>query len=183
MAATSVGWRTDRHIARLASVLTVGVALMVCDLASASAQTPASIDLGRRLYQEKANCGFCHGWAGDGAGDPHSPGAGANLRATQLDRELLDEVIRCGRPNTAMPRFFAFAWTKGDECYGMVDTDLGAPIPATAGNTLQKREINAVLDYLFADVVGKGTPTPEECDKFFGGKAPLCDQMRNAKRF
>jgi len=49
---------------------------------SAAAQTPAAgdIGLGKRLYQDKATCGFCHGWSGDGAGDPQSPGKAANLR-------------------------------------------------------------------------------------------------------
>src|SRR6516162_8785267 len=39
----------------------------------AGAQTPGDVGLGKRLYQEKATCGFCHGWSGDGAGDPQSP--------------------------------------------------------------------------------------------------------------
>jgi mono/diheme cytochrome c family protein len=164
-----------RHVAT-ASV--VAVVLMTLAAAQATAQQSNLIDFGRRLYQEKANCGFCHGWSGDGAGDPHSPGIAANLRTTAMDRDALEEVIRCGRPGTAMPRYFQFAWSKGDECFGMVESELGAPIPGPAGNTLQRREINAVLDYLFADVIGKGKPTAEECDRFFGGKAILCDQMR-----
>lgn len=160
-----------------AAALTMTVVALIGS-AAAWAQQSNMIDFGRRLYQEKANCGFCHGWSGDGAGDPHSPGIAANLRTTPLDREALEEVIRCGRPGTAMPRYFQFAWSKGDECFGMVESELGAPIPTPAGNTLQKREINAVLDYLFADVIGKGKPTAEECDRFFGGKGRLCDQMR-----
>ena len=65
-----------------------------------SAQTPAAgdIGLGKRLYQDKATCGFCHGWSGDGAGDPQSPGKAANLRETKLDHDQLVEVILLWRP-------------------------------------------------------------------------------------
>ncbi len=70
----------------------------------AAAQTAGDIGMGKRLYQEKATCGFCHGWSGDGAGDPQSPGKAANLRETKLDHDQLVEVIRCGVPGgTAMP--------------------------------------------------------------------------------
>ena len=151
--------------------------------ASAWAQaTSASIDFGKRLYQEKATCGFCHGWAGDGGGDPHSPGAGANLRKTQLDRDGIYEVVRCGRPNTAMPHFDQFAWTKGEECYGMTEADIGKDMPPPPTASLQKREINAVLDYLFAKVVGKGEPTYQECIDYFGTAKPQarCEEMKAA---
>src|SRR5215471_20141537 len=49
----------------------------------------------RRLYFEKANCDYCHGWAGDGAGQGQAP-AGANLRETRLNRDQLVMVISCG---------------------------------------------------------------------------------------
>jgi mono/diheme cytochrome c family protein len=51
---------------------------------------------GRRLFLEKADCQYCHGWAGDGAGGGQSPGGAANLRKSQLDRATLITVIRCG---------------------------------------------------------------------------------------
>ena len=72
----------------LTAALTLALAL------PAAAQTASDIGLGKRLYQEKATCGFCHGWSGDGAGDPHSPGKAANLRETKLDHDQLIEVIR-----------------------------------------------------------------------------------------
>ena len=63
-------------------------------MTTAAAQTPGDITVGKRLYQDKATCGFCHGWSGDGAGDPHSPGKAANLRETKLDHDQLVEVVR-----------------------------------------------------------------------------------------
>src|ERR1700726_95867 len=92
----------------LASALALVLAL------PAAAQTPAGADiaLGKRLYQAKATCGFCHGWSGDGAGDPLSEGKAANLRETKLDHDQLVETVRCGVPGgTAMPHFDKFAWT------------------------------------------------------------------------
>src|SRR2546428_178586 len=55
-------------------------------LASAVAQ---DFDRGRRLFLEKADCAYCHGWAGDGAGQGQSPGGAANLRRSQLQRDQL----------------------------------------------------------------------------------------------
>ena len=68
-------------------VLAAGLALA----SSVEAQTPTTgdIGLGKRLYQDKATCGFCHGWSGDGAGDPQSPGKAANLRESKLDHDQL----------------------------------------------------------------------------------------------
>src|SRR5437763_13567799 len=61
------------------------------------------VSFGERLFQDKADCAFCHGPQGDGRGDPRSPGKAANLRTTILKREHLIEVITCGRPRTEMP--------------------------------------------------------------------------------
>ena len=35
---------------------------------------------GRRLFLDKAQCSYCHGWAGDGNGEPRSPGRAPSLR-------------------------------------------------------------------------------------------------------
>jgi mono/diheme cytochrome c family protein len=70
-----------------------------------SAARADDVALGRRVYHDKAQCAYCHGWAGDGAGDPQSSGAAANLRESPLTRAQLIEVIACGVPGKAMPRF------------------------------------------------------------------------------
>jgi len=126
----------------------------------ASAQSAGDIGLGKRLYQDKATCGFCHGWSGDGAGDPHSPGKAANLRETKLDHDQLIEVIRCGVPGgTAMPHFDKFAWTKGEECFGMTEAEVGDKKPPAPTAGLQKREIEAVVAYIEAKRLGPMTTT------------------------
>ena len=83
-------------------ILTVAAAALVLLTGAASAQ---DVSFGERLYQEKADCQFCHGPDGDGRGDPRSPGKAPDLRKTILQREQLIEVISCGRPGTEMPHF------------------------------------------------------------------------------
>lgn len=126
---------------------------------------------GRRIYQEKADCAYCHGWAGDGAGQGQSPGGAANLRRSQLDRESLITVISCGVPGTPMPHFDEQAY--GDtRCYGMSEADIGSrkpPYPPSV--TLHRREIEALADYLRAKVIGRGPITREECLEYFGERA------------
>jgi mono/diheme cytochrome c family protein len=68
-----------------------------------TAQPADNSAYGRRLYHDKAQCSFCHGWAADGSGEPQSNGGAANLRQSFLNRDQLVEVISCGRPGTPMP--------------------------------------------------------------------------------
>src|SRR5262249_57232259 len=83
----------------------------------AAAQTAGDIALGKRLYQARAECGHCHGWSGDGAGDPLSPGQAANLRETKLDHDQLVETIRCGVVGgTAMAHFDKLPRAQGGDC-------------------------------------------------------------------
>jgi hypothetical protein len=110
---------------------------------------------GQRLFQDKADCQFCHGIDGDGRGDPRSPGAAANLHKTIFNREQLIEVIACGRRGTEMPHFDKYAY-EDKSCYGRTSADLGADTPHDPHSTsLTRHEIEAVADYIFAKFVGK----------------------------
>ena len=147
---------------------------------SASAQDYSQ---GRRVFLEKADCQYCHGWAGDGAGDPLSPGKAANLRETKLDHDQLVETIRCGVPGgKAMPHFDRFAWTEGENCFGMTAADVDDKKPTGPTAYLSKREIEAIVAYLEAKVIGKGPPTVADCEEFFGAGSPLCQQMAGGRR-
>jgi mono/diheme cytochrome c family protein len=140
--------------------------------AADAAPAQAQIRVGRELFKSKAQCQFCHGWAGDGAGEAHSPGGAANLRKTALSRAQLLLVIACGLPGTSMPHFDAYAYSEG-RCYGLRDT--GARIAANPPRPLQAREIAAIVDYLLADVVGRGNPTREECMEFYADAAECAE--------
>lgn len=156
----------------------VVVCAVVVQLGGGLTPSPASAQpdfaYGRRLYLEKAQCSYCHGWAADGAGEPQSNGGAANLRESKLTRDQLTEVILCGRPMTPMPRFDEDAYTD-DRCYGLTEKDLGAQVPSLPpGGTLRRREAEAVADYLLAKVIGRGKVTRAECEEAFGAGARNC---------
>lgn len=165
--------RTRSH--RYAGVLPALIAILptVTPLAAQPADPSA---YGRRLYQDKAQCPFCHGWAADGAGEPQSNGGAANLRQSFLNRDQLVEVIMCGRPGTPMPRFDEEAYTD-NRCYGVTEAEIGSQVPSLPpGATLRKREAEAIADYLLAKVIGRGQVTREECEEVFGQGARSCGQ-------
>jgi Cytochrome C oxidase, cbb3-type, subunit III len=127
---------------------------------------------GRRIFADKAQCSYCHGWAGDGAGAPQSSGGAANLRETKLNRAQLIEVISCGRPGTAMPRFDDQAYAE-KRCYGgILEAALGQDLPSLPpGSLLQGREIEALVDFLQTKIINRGPITRDECLEAFGERA------------
>ena len=148
--------------------------MMVVGSATAGAQEDFSY--ARRLYLDKAQCSYCHGWAGDGAGEGQSNGGAANLRQTRLNRAQLVMVIMCGRPGTAMPHFDESAYSD-KRCYGMTEAELGSRTPALPpGSTLQAREAEAIADYVLAKFVGRGAATRTECEESFGKGARACGE-------
>ena len=145
-------------------------------LAVATAQAQEDYTYARRLYLDKAQCSYCHGWAGDGTGEGQSNGGAANLRQTRLNRAQLITLISCGRPGTAMPHFDESAYSD-KRCYGMTEADLGPRTPPLPpGSTLQPREVEAIADYLLAKYVGRGAATRAECEEVFGKGARACGE-------
>jgi mono/diheme cytochrome c family protein len=147
-------------------------------LAIAAATLPASAQddfaVGRRIFLEKADCQYCHGWAGDGAGQGQSPGGAANLRQSRLDRDSLIMVISCGVPGRAMPHFDDQAYTD-KRCYDMTEAEIGDKVPPLPPSTsLPRREIEAVADYLLAKVIGRSEITREECAEALGPRVRSC---------
>jgi mono/diheme cytochrome c family protein len=148
--------------------------LLVAALAPAGAAADDDFAYGRRLFLDKAECAFCHGWAGDGSGHPQSPGRAANLRQSRLDRDTLVTTILCGIPGTAMPHFDELAYTD-KRCYGMTEAELGSRAPTLPpGTTLQRREVEVIADYLLARIIGRGEVTRAECLETFGADARSC---------
>jgi hypothetical protein len=143
-------------------------------------QPPSAPDIaeGMRLYQQKGNCQACHGWAGDGRkADSQMPDA-PSLRDTKLNRSGLVNAIKCGRLNSQMPAFDRFAYSDG-RCYGKTQADLKSyptrmPDPPA---TLQQREIDLLVDFLIAKVVGKGPMDRAKCVEFWGGETDACREF------
>jgi mono/diheme cytochrome c family protein len=155
-----------------------GSALLL--LIASGAMTPLSADdfsYGRRLFLDKAQCSYCHGWAGDGAGEPQSNGGAANLRGSSLARDTLIEVISCGIPGTPMPHFDELAYTD-KRCYDMTEAELGSRTPGPPhSTTLQRREIEVLADYLLAKIIRRGPVTRGECEEVFGERARSCGEI------
>jgi len=159
----------------------IGIAFAFVSILCASDVFAQDYSQGRRLFLEKADCQYCHGWAGDGAGAGQSPGGAANLRKSQLDRATLVTVIRCGVPGTAMPHFEEEAYSD-KRCYGMTEAEMGTrtpPLPPST--TLPPRDIQVLADYLLAKVIGRGPITREECFETLGERVRSCSDYPAAQ--
>jgi mono/diheme cytochrome c family protein len=172
-------WQRGREREMKSRLLTdalLALVMIVPSITPLTAQPADNSAYGRRLYHDKAQCSFCHGWAADGSGEPQSNGGAANLRQSSLNRDQLVEVISCGRPGTPMPHYDELAYTD-KRCYGVTETELGPQAPSLPpSTTLQKREMEAIADYLFAKVIGRGPVTREECEEMFGKDARSCGE-------
>src|SRR5262245_6085066 len=118
--------------------------------APAHAQDAARLAAGEAAWN-KALCLQCHGTMGEGGMGGEFP-AGPSLRTTQLNRALLTDTIRCGRPGAQMPAFLDGAYTT-IPCYGLPKGPPPAGLELTP--VLSANEIEALVDYLMAKIVGK----------------------------
>ena len=122
------------------------------------------------------SCSTCHGGFAQGGraeGDPRGP----NLRQTRLDREAVRETIACGRGE--MPYHLEGAYLEVP-CYGL---PVGNPPPEErdAGRQFSADELDALVDFLFENVVGVPL-TRQTCAVYFGGDEdyPACAQFSDA---
>ena len=156
--------------------LTVALAvLMPVAVAAQSAEEARTIEFGKEIFKTKARCQFCHKW--DGTGDQGYGGNALSLRKTELTREQLSEVVKCGRLATEMPLHDKFAYTD-KRCFGVTREQAGGDTPPDPIQFLQPSEINAVVAYIFAKVVGKGASTYEECADFWGKDTQQCEPFK-----
>jgi len=159
------------------------VSLTVTSNARVHAQTgagpdPGDLAEGRRLFEQKGNCQACHGWSGDGHKTDNQMPDGANLRETKLPRAGLVMTIKCGRLNSQMPAFDKFAYSDG-RCYGKTQADLKAyptrmPDPPS---TLQPREIDLLVDFMLARIVGQGPMDRAKCAQFWDTDTDVCRNL------
>jgi hypothetical protein len=172
-----------RSVRVLAVVAAVAVTVPVASrrLVSAQAQDapdPEDIAAGMRIFRSKADCQTCHGWAGDGRKMDTQMPDGANLRTTRLGRNGVLTAIKCGRPGKEMPAFDRLAYSDG-RCNNLKTADLqrlGLDLPEPA-STLQPREIEQVVDFLYAKVIGKGPMNRATCIEFWGSDVDTCKEF------
>jgi mono/diheme cytochrome c family protein len=125
----------------------------------------------------RGGCSGCHGGLAEGGGGGGEQPAGPSLRATRLDRASLRETIACGRPGTAMPYNLKGAYTEA-ACWGLPIG--GVPERTQGGAELSAAQIDAMVEFLVANVVGQTRITRQNCAVFFGGNtaSPMCAAYR-----
>lgn len=140
-----------------------------------SAEDARLLEYGKDIFKTKATCQFCHKW--DASGDQGYGGNALSLRKTQLTQDQVAETVKCGRPGTGMPFHDEFAYND-KRCYGLTRADLGNDMPPEPNAFLNPHEIDAVVKYLFAKVVGRGDSTYQECVEFWGKDTRQCEPMK-----
>ncbi len=137
---------------------------------SALAQSEDKVKAGLALWRG-SGCADCHGAFANGEKQRDELPTGANLRTTRLDAEALKRVIGCGRSGAEMPAFIEGA-NSASACGGQASGDYPAP------RTLTPVEIDAVVAYLQARIVGKGRITRAECLAYYDDQQDWCEEYK-----
>jgi mono/diheme cytochrome c family protein len=163
--------RMNRGLRALGIILAALIGFLASSLASL-AQDNDKVKAGLEVWK-KTGCADCHGSFANGEKQRDESPTGADLRTSRLDAAELKVVISCGKPGgTGMPAFDEGAY-KVRACYGR---PLGAPPDNLypAGVTLTPAEIDAVIAYLQARIIGRGRITKQECLAYYDDRPDEC---------
>jgi mono/diheme cytochrome c family protein len=141
----------------------------------ASAQDSTRVTAGLATWKS-AGCADCHGKFADGNPDDDDYPTGADLRTTRLDPAAVRQTITCGRPGTGMPSFDEGAYVV-TSCYGQrtgARPDTLQPTP----RMLSQQEIDDVVTYLQARIIGRGKITRDECLAYHEGQDDACEDFK-----
>src|SRR2546423_3013451 len=152
----------------LASVVALNFSMLTAAHAQ-PAQAPASdpTNAGKAVFS-RANCVGCHKWHGNGGGG--YGGDALSLRKTELTRDQIIEVVRCGRPGTGMPFHLRGAYV-AEPCYHLKQEQLTGMMPPDAATFPAPGEVDAASDYVIAHGKGKCEPDYADCSAFSGERA------------
>lgn len=169
------GGRPINAFRRFGVVLLVSAAALSPSVATL-AQSQDRIKAGLEIWKS-SGCADCHGPFADGNPEDGDYPIGANLRTTRLDTASLKSTISCGRPGTGMPSFDEGAY-RVRACYGR-------PLGAAPDNlqptprTLSLEEIDTLIAYLQARIIGRGKITQGECQSYFDDAfSSSCDDLK-----
>jgi hypothetical protein len=157
-----------------AFILTLAVAVLACSTITL-AQNSDGVKAGLAMWKT-AGCADCHGPFADGDREDDDFPIGANLRTSKLVAASLKMTIRCGRAGTGMPSFDAEAYTTR-ECYGRPQGIRPENLQPTP-RTLTLDEIDAVIAYLQARIIGRGKITREECLSYYDDQPDTCEDYK-----
>jgi mono/diheme cytochrome c family protein len=131
----------------------------------ALAQNEDKVKAGLELWKG-SGCSDCHGAFANGEKERDESPTGADLRTARLDAAALKRVISCGRVGAEMPAFIEGAGS-APAC-GQVVGEYPAP------RTLTPDQIDAVVAYLQARIVGHGRITKAECLAYYDNQEDMC---------
>jgi hypothetical protein len=157
-----------------AFILTLAVAVLACSTITL-AQSSDGVKAGLAMWKT-AGCADCHGPFADGDREDDDFPIGANLRTSKLDAASLKMTIRCGRAGTGMPSFDEESYTTR-ECYGRPQGIRPENLQPTP-RTLTLDEIDAVIAYLQARIIGRGKITREECLSYYEDQPDTCEDYK-----
>jgi len=163
---------------RLRGAGAVILALAVMALAYSTmtlAQNNDTVKAGLAMWKT-TGCADCHGPFADGDREDDDFPIGANLRTAKLDAASLRMTIRCGRAGTGMPSVDEEAYTTR-ECYGRPQGIRPENLQPTP-RTLTLDEIDAVIAYLQARIIGRGKITREECLSYYEDQPDTCEDYK-----
>ena len=136
---------------------------------AAVAQDESKVKAGLEVWRS-SGCSECHGAFADGTKENDDAPEGANLRQSKLSNPAMAETIRCGRPGAGMPSFDPNAYTVRG-CDGKPPGPRPEEVLYPAPRNLNTEQIDAVVAYLRARIVGRGEITPQECAEYYGERA------------
>jgi mono/diheme cytochrome c family protein len=166
----------SKFLARVGGVILGAAIGVLANSAAAIAQDQDKVKAGLEAWKN-SGCAECHGSFADGEKQRDEAPTGANLRTARLDTAALKLVISCGKPGGAgMPAFDEGAY-KVRPCYGR---PLGPPPDNLypAGTTLTPDQIDAVIAYLQARIIGRGRITKEECLAYYSDRPDECEDIK-----
>jgi mono/diheme cytochrome c family protein len=166
----------DRSRSRCASVVILALAIAAVGCSTMTlAQISDKVRAGLAIWKT-AGCADCHGPFADGDREDDDFPIGADLRTTRLDPTALKMTIRCGRPGTGMPSFDDGAYTMRD-CYSRPIGNRPENLQPTP-RTLTADEIDLVIAYLQARIIGRGKITREECLSYYDDQPDACEDYK-----
>jgi mono/diheme cytochrome c family protein len=163
---TRLNWCSCEVLSQRARGAAVVATIIALGCSVALAQSGDKVKAGLEVWKS-SGCSDCHGAFANGEKDRDEAPTGADLRTARLDAAALKKVISCGKPGAEMPAF--------DEKAAMCSGGVGLyPTP----RTLTSDEIDAVVTYLQARVVGKGRITKTECLAYYDGQEDMCGEFQ-----
>src|SRR5260370_20584612 len=152
------GARQEHRAGGGAVIVMIAAIALTCSSA-AFAQNEDKVKAGVTAWRN-SGCADCHGAFANGEKERDESPSGADLRRARLNAEELKLAIRCGRPGTGMPAF--------EEGAGGCPGGGGDLYPAPS--KLSREEIDNIVAYLQARIVGKGKITKQECLLYYTDK-------------